>query len=335
MKDRKTMTFLVDIHVHPHNLIPLPFQLIFNLSLRKTKPKPFHLESMKEAKLNLVVANAIGDKFVTSMYGMSGFSSVRLQLRKIKKQANEMQALIYDDSSTLQQAKEENKPIILLGIEGGGFINGKLSRLKDLHQLGVRMLTIVHFSDNCFGSISTSFKEISTGKSKLKRKEEKGLTSFGKETVEELNSLGVIIDLAHANNKTTVEAAELSSQSVVASHSGVLNLQQKFPRYLTDEAIQAISKTGGVIGLWPYYFAKLGTREVEDFIEHAKYIKSLVGSPHIAIGTDINALPGIMNDFEYLQDFSNLKKIFQNYGFNEKEAEGISGENFVKMLDKN
>ena len=87
------MTFLVDIHVHPHNLLPLPFQLIFNLSQRKTKPKPFYLNSMKEAKLNLVVANAVGDKLVTGMYGMSGFSSVRLQLRKIKKQANKMQAL--------------------------------------------------------------------------------------------------------------------------------------------------------------------------------------------------------------------------------------------------
>ncbi|MCK4896877.1 MAG: membrane dipeptidase [Candidatus Heimdallarchaeota archaeon] len=73
---------------------------------------------------------------------------------------------------------------------------------------------------------------------------------------------------------------------------------------------------------------------MEDFVEHAKYIKSLVGSSHIAIGTDINALPGIMTNFEYLRDFSNLKNIFQNYGFNENEAEGISGENFVKMLNK-
>ncbi len=112
------MTFLVDIHVHPHNLLPLPFQFTYNLSQRKTKPKPFYLNSMKEAKLNLVVANAVGDKLVTGMYGMSGFSSVRLQLRKIKKQANKMQALIYDDNSTLKQAKEEHKPIILLGIEG-------------------------------------------------------------------------------------------------------------------------------------------------------------------------------------------------------------------------
>jgi len=326
------VSLLVDIHLHSQDLIPYPFRVVYNLSQIRTKPKTFKLKNMRKVGLNLAVVNAVGDKLITRLYMVGSFQAIKKQIEKIRNHAKRMNAIIYEDFSSVKQALEEHRPIILLGIEGGDFINEKLSRLKDIHKIGVRMLTLVHFTNNCIGSISTKFSDLTKGKTFLNNMNETGLTKFGKETIEELNSLGIIIDLAHANNKTSLEAIELSTQPVVISHSGALALQPKFTRYVSDEVIQALSKERGILGIWPFYYSNLGTETIKDFVNHAKYVKSLIGGDILSIGTDINGLPGIMKNFDYLRDFSTLPTIFQKNGFTKEETEGICGKNFLNLL---
>ena len=77
-----------------------------------------------------------------------------------------------------------------------------------------------------------------------------GLTPFGHEVVRECNRLGIIIDLAHANTRTTMDVVAVSRHPVIFSHTGVKALYEG-DRYLTDEEIRAIASNGGIIGIWP------------------------------------------------------------------------------------
>ncbi|MHA1400898.1 MAG: dipeptidase [Candidatus Heimdallarchaeaceae archaeon] len=324
-------SIIADIHIHAQDLLPQPFRTIYRFIQRKTYPQPFYIEQAPEAKIDLCVVNAVGDKLVTRMYGFDAFRSVKKQIKRIVTHADNINAIIYKDLSSLEQGIEEERPVIVLAVEGGDIINSRIERIKDLHTLGVKSITLVHFSDNSIGHISTKLSEISKPQKK-KNKSSEGLTDFGKKVIEEMNSLSMIIDLAHANKETTMDTIERTNQPVVVSHSGARALQPSFPRYISDEEIKAVTSTDGLIGIWPLYLNNYGTRTIEDFVEHAKYIRSLVGYKHIAIGTDINGLPGIMEDFVYTRDISRLKEVFLNSEFNEEESIGITGKNFVSLL---
>src|SRR5690606_14519902 len=106
-------------------------------------------------------------------------------------------------------------------------------------------LQLMHFLDNEIGENQSP-----------PHNPERGLTDFGRELIRECNRLGIIVDLAHANTRTILDALEVSTQPIIFSHTGVKALHEG-DRYLTDEEIEAIAARGGVIGIWPA--AALGT----------------------------------------------------------------------------
>lgn len=79
------MVQIADIHIHPHNMIPQPFRLIYRYINRKEMPPWFKLSSLKEiptSDLSLTVVNAVGDKIVTGLYGFNAYQAVKTQLKK-------------------------------------------------------------------------------------------------------------------------------------------------------------------------------------------------------------------------------------------------------------
>ena len=107
--------------------------------------------------------------------------------------------------------------------------------LKIFYQLGIRMM---HLTYNRRNMIGDGCAEESNA----------GLSDFGRAVVKEMNRLGIIVDVAHSGEKTSLEAARLSDRPVVASHSGARALNDHF-RCKSDELIKAICDTGGYIGV--------------------------------------------------------------------------------------
>jgi membrane dipeptidase len=142
-------------------------------------------------------------------------------------------ALTSADASRL---KSEGKSAVYIGLENGFPLGTDLTRLKEFYNRGVRYITLSHSKHN----------EICDSSSDQKPPLHNGLSSFGKEVVDEMNKLGIIIDVSHVSDKSFYDIIHLSKAPVIASHSSVRTIARHH-RNMNDEMIKALSKNGGVI----------------------------------------------------------------------------------------
>ena len=118
-----------------------------------------------------------------------------------------------------------------------------------------------------------------------------GLSDFGRAVVKEMNRVGVIVDIAHSGWQTSLEAAQVSTKPMVASHTTVTSLH-KHIRSKPDNVIRAIADTGGYIGICciPRFLG--GTGDIVAMMKHIDYVVKTFGSDHVAIGTDVAYFSG-------------------------------------------
>jgi membrane dipeptidase len=140
----------------------------------------------------------------------------------------------------LQQAVAEKKLACMMGVEGGHMIEDKLSNLDSFYKRGVRYLTLTW---NNSTSWATSALDETTKKDSLPHK---GLTSFGKQVVQRMNALGMMVDLSHVGEQTFWDAINTTTKPVIVSHSCVYAICP-FRRNLKDDQIKAVGRNGGVI----------------------------------------------------------------------------------------
>jgi membrane dipeptidase len=123
-----------------------------------------------------------------------------------------------------------------LGMENGSPIQGDLANLQHFYDRGIRYITLAHSQAN---HISDSSYDL--------RRKWKGLSPFGKELVQEMNKVGVLIDISHVSDAAFYQTIELTHTPVIASHSSLRAFTPGFERNMDDEMIKALGKNGGVI----------------------------------------------------------------------------------------
>lgn len=138
-----------------------------------------------------------------------------------------------DDAYRLKKA---GKRAIFIGMENGYPIGKDLSLLKTFYELGCRYITLAHFANN----------EICDSATDPDGPLHNGLSPFGREVVQEMNRLGMLIDISHVSDSTFYEVLSLSKAPVIASHSNARALCDA-PRNMTDDMIKAVAANGGVI----------------------------------------------------------------------------------------
>lgn len=148
----------------------------------------------------------------------------------------------------LVKAVHQNKIAAMFGVEGGHMIEDDLNKLEALYKRGARYLTLTH---NIAPSWATSAADEaslnSSGGETLKTStRQKGLSDFGKQVVERMNQLGMMIDVSHAGDQTFWDVIKITTKPIIASHSSVYSLTPH-RRNLKDDQIKAIAKNGGVI----------------------------------------------------------------------------------------
>ncbi|MBC8031466.1 MAG: membrane dipeptidase [Pyrinomonadaceae bacterium] len=131
----------------------------------------------------------------------------------------------------------EGKLAALTGLEGGYAIDDELANVERYHRMGVRYMSPAW-------SVSTSW----AGSSGDEAGRTRGLSDFGKQVVREMNRLGMMVDVSHVSDKTFWDIVNTSTKPVIATHSGCRAIAN-VPRNLTDEMIQALAKTGGVVNV--------------------------------------------------------------------------------------
>ncbi len=140
---------------------------------------------------------------------------------------------------TLMKAIKQHKMAAMFGVEGGHMMENDLSKLDKLYQRGARYMTLTHNESPAW---ATSAKDEATTPGLA----HKGLTDFGKQVVQRMNQLGMIVDVSHVGEQTFWDVINTTSKPIIASHSSVYNLCNH-RRNLKDDQIKAIAKNGGVI----------------------------------------------------------------------------------------
>lgn len=150
--------------------------------------------------------------------------------------------------------------------------------LTVFRQLGVRMMHLTYNRRNLLGDGCAESADA-------------GLSDLGRRVIAEMNRVGIIPDVAHSGQRTSLEAAECSSKPVVASHSVAGALSTHF-RAKKPDVIRAIVKSGGYVGVCAISAFFRGTGKIDSFLDHIDHLAENYGYDHVAIGTDCGHLCG-------------------------------------------
>ena len=141
----------------------------------------------------------------------------------------------------IQKTLAEGKIVAQYGVEGGHMIEDDINRLDIFYKRGVRYMTLTWNNSPSWASSHADEKD-------PKYKGHKGLTSFGKQIINRMNKLGIIVDVSHVGETTFWDALKTTTKPVIASHSNAYSICP-VSRNLKDAQIKAIGKNGGVISL--------------------------------------------------------------------------------------
>jgi membrane dipeptidase len=248
------------------------------------------------------------------------YAGYRRQLDGIRAGAAEAGAEVATSAADLERAVRDGRTVVLLGCEGGDFLEGDLGRLAEARADGVTVLTLVHYRVNELGDVQTEAPVHG------------GLSRFGRDVVAECNRLGIVIDCAHASFDTTMAVLEASSQPVIISHGqlghdGARPADAGHPRLMTSEHAVAVAEAGGLTGAWPCGFT---SRSFADFGTEILRLIEAVGPDHVAIGTDLdgNYRP-VLTRYDQLADLASL---LRDRGLPAADVERILGGNAMDLL---
>lgn len=204
-----------------------------------------------------------------------------------------------------------------LSVEGGDFIGGKIERVEKVYEQGIRSIQLVHYAPNELGDLQTW------------QEQHQGLSTLGKEVVKKMNELGMVIDVAHAAEKTVKDVAALTSAPLILSHS-ILKANNNSPvaaRAISEDHAKMIADTGGVIGMWPSGFSA----SMEEFVEHTLRMVEVVGIDHVSLGTDMDAnYKPVISDYE---EYTDWKTALAAKGLSPQEVAKIAGGNAQRVLN--
>lgn len=204
----------------------------------------------------------------------------------------------------------------LLAIEGLHALDGQLGSVDTLFAAGYRMMGLTHFFDN--GVASSAHGVLHAG-----------LTPFGRTVIARMESLGIIVDLAHSSPQTVVDVLAIATRPMVVSHTGVAATCPG-PRNLTDEQLRAIAAKGGLIGIgyWDGAVCTLGVESVVRAIIHAARV---MGAEHVALGSDFDGATHMPFDTGAL---SRITDGLLTAGMSAADVRRVMGRNVLEFLSR-
>ncbi len=205
----------------------------------------------------------------------------------------------------------------ILSIEGLHALEGDIGNLQRFYDAGYRIMGLVHFFDNKLGGSSGG---VNKG----------GITEFGREVVQEMDRLGIIIDLAHASPKLIIDVLEISERPVIVSHVGV-QATVNIPRNLSDSEIRAIADRGGLIGIG-FWDDVVGDLRVESIVAAIQHAVSIGGIDQVGLGSDFDGATHILFDSS---EIVVLTDALLKAGFTREEVAKIMGGNQIRFLMEN
>ncbi|MGA2878909.1 MAG: membrane dipeptidase [Bryobacteraceae bacterium] len=208
-----------------------------------------------------------GDVYASSLRDITGWNEF------IAGHRSEFQRI--DCTSDLECIKASGRLGIVIGQQ-----NSRHFRTVDdvdcFYKLGQRVSQLT-YDDNAIGGGSTDPRDV-------------GLTTYGAQIIDRMNSVGMAVDISHCSDRTTLDALHASRKPVLVTHSNCRALVPASARCKTDEAIRLLAAQGGVIGITMVrsFVQTSGPATIEDVLDHIDHVAKLVGVEHVGIGSDVD-----------------------------------------------
>ena len=179
------------------------------------------------------------------------------------------------NTQDILQAKKNNKVAIIFGFQNSAPIANDIFLVEKFFSKGLRFMQLTYNNQTALAG-------------GCYEPNDSGVSRFGHAVIEEMNRLGMIIDLSHAGKKTCLEAIKVSSRPVAISHANPLFFHNSI-RNIDEEVLKALVKKDGFIGLslYPYHLKNHGDCKLEDFCEMINQLVNMIGIEHIGIGSDL------------------------------------------------
>ncbi len=249
-------------------------------------------------------------------------------------------------TADIRKAKQDGKVGIILGWQNTSGIDDDLANLALFHELGVRVIQLTYNTQNLVGS---GCWEGSDG----------GLSDFGRDAIDEMNRLGILVDLSHVGAQTSADAISHSKSPVAYTHC--CPMLKQHARNKTDAQLKAIADAGGFIGFASYtpFLPNGEDSTIDDCVAGIDYMINLVGEQQVGIGTDwvqdqdvaffdylsadkgkgrrttgkgYSKVPAMPKGLETLGDFANFIPAMERAGWNEGRIRGVLGDNWLRFL---
>lgn len=276
-----------------------------------------------------------------------GLRETMINLARWKQAFDEHADLIMQVRRTadIRTAKERGKVGIILGWQNTAGIEDRLDLLPLYKELGVSVIQLTYNTQNLVGA---GCWEASDG----------GLSGFGREVIDAMNHLGILVDLSHVGPRTSSDAIAYSKRPCAYTHVAPRGAFDH-PRNKTDEQLREIVDRGGFVGVATYPpFMKTGAdTTVDDCMELFEYMIKVCGEENIGIGTDATqghddayfdwlrrdkgyarrANPGrgrapAVKGMETLADYGRLTQAMERRGWRESRIRRVLGENWLRFL---
>jgi len=216
----------------------------------------------------------------------------------------------------VEAAHAAGKVAAMVGCEGGDHIEDKPERVEEILATGVRSLQLYHVAPNSLVKTDGT--------------RDSGLSDIGRATLQEMNRTGLLLDLAHASFETTADAAEITTQPMLSTHS-IVRAADGSARGLgmTAEHAKTIAGTGGVIGTFG------GVRDgMDGFVEHTLRLIETVGIDHVGIGTDMDGTGNLPVAFDRYPLLPEATARLLGSGLDEDEVAKVIGGNVARVLEE-
>lgn len=242
----------------------------------------------------------------------------------------------------IHRAHKEGKLAVVQALESASMIENELDRIEQLYGMGVRSMGITYDLSNSLGTGGGDVHE-----------RDGGLTGFGVRAVERMNKVGMAISTSHASSQTTLDVCEVTDDPVFDTHA-LAKGAGVGTRGTSDEVLEAVADTGGVIGV----LSSTHLPDIETYMEHFEYFVELLGVDHVAFGPDVlygdhTRLLEVLAEFhgielpestmqgEYVDGLENPTEAWNNIprwlvkeGYSNEEIKKLLSENTLRVLEQ-
>ena len=249
----------------------------------------------------------------------------------------------------IEKAKKENKTAIFFGFQNCSPIEDDINLIEKVHQQGCRFMQLTYNNQSL----------LATG---CYEKNDSGVTNFGREAIKEMNRVGIVVDMSHSAEQSTLDAIAISQKPIAITH-GNPSFWHSAIRNKSNDLLKNLANSGGMLGLsiYPHHLKNGTDCTLESFCEMAAKTAEIMGVKNMGIGSDLcinhpdsvvewmrngtwsktkNYGEGSKNKPEFpkqpdwfldARGFKNLEVGLKKIGFNEDETHGILGNNWYNF----